>query len=364
MIELKAELFQDLASLEGIRTGLQNAVRLEHATIPPYLYALYSLKQGTNEEITDLVGGIVAEEMAHLALAANVLNAIHGTPAIDDPSLLPAYPGPLPGGVDTGLQVRLRPFSKDVVRDTFMVIEHPEHSLASEHPPESPPAAAAVPQKTIGAFYSKISQAIGELGEGIFTGHPERQVSQGFAAVEVIPVTDVASAQRAIEIIIEQGEGTSTSPVDPDGNPGDLAHYYRFEEIAEGRRLVRNTDAGPDTPSDQRWTFTGPPIPFDPAGVLPLISDPKVNDPSAPPTYAEGTTARRLCDTFNYTYTSLLKALHDVFNGKPETLPETIGLMWSLEQQFVEMAQFPADPSQPDGPRAAPSFEYQPINPG
>jgi rubrerythrin len=358
MIELNAELFQDLASVDGIRTGLQNAVRLEHATIPTYLYALYSLKKGTNEEIAKLVSGIVAEEMAHLALAANVLNAICGTPAIDDASLLPAYPGPLPGGVDTGLQVRLRPFSIDVVRDTFMVIEHPEHPL------EFPRAAAEVPQKTIGTFYAKISQAIGELGEGIFTGDPAKQVSQGFAAVEVIPVTDVASAQHAIEIIIEQGEGTSTSPVDPDGRPGDLAHYYRFQEIAEGRRLVPNPDAGPNTPPDQRWSFTGPPIPFEPAGVLPLVNDPKVNDPSTPPTYAEGTTARRLCDTFNYTYTSLLKALHDAFNGKPETLPAAIGLMWSLEQQFVEMAQFPADPSHQDGPRAAPSFEYEPIDPG
>jgi hypothetical protein len=357
MIELKAELFQDLDSLDGIRTGLQNAVRLEHATIPTYLYALYSLKKGTNEEIAKLIGGIVAEEMAHLALAANVLNAIHGTPAIDGPSLLPEYPGPLPGGVDSSLQVRLRPFSIKVVRDTFMVIEHPEHPIDFRS------AAAEVPQTTIGSFYAKISQTIGELGESIFTGDPAKQVSQGFAAVEVIPVTDVASAQHAIEIIIEQGEGTSTSPVDPDGRPGDLAHYYRFEEIARRRRLVRNPDAGPDTPPNKRWSFTGPKIPFKAAGVLRLVSDPKVNDPSKPPTYAEGTTARRLCDTFNYTYTSLLKTLHDSFNGNPGNLPAAIGLMWSLEQQFIEMAQFPADPAHPDGPRAAPSFEYQPINP-
>ena len=357
MIELKAELFQDLDSVDGLRTGLQNAVRLEHATIPTYLYALYSLKKGTNEEIATLVSGIVDEEMAHLALAANVLNAIGGTPAIDSRSLLPGYPGPLPGGVDSGLNVRLRPFSIDVVRDTFMVIEHPEHPL------EFPRAAAEVPQTTIGAFYAKISQAIGELGEGIFTGHPTKQVSQGFAAVEVTPVTDVASAQHAIEIIVEQGEGTRTSPVDPDGRPGNLAHYYRFQEIAEGRRLVPNPDAGPDTPPDQRWSFTGPEIPFDPAAILPLVSDPKINDPSKPPTYAEGTTARRLCDTFNYTYTSLLKALHDSFTGKPGNLPAAIGLMWSLEPQFIEMAQLPADPSHQDGSRAAPSFEYQPINP-
>lgn len=356
MIQLKAELFQNLASVDGIRIGLQNAVRLEHGTIPTYLYALYSLKKGTNEAIARLLSGIVAEEMAHLALAANVLNAIGGTPRIDDPSLFPAYPGPLPGGVDAGLQVRLRPFSIDVVRDMFMVIEHPDHPL------EFHDAAAEVPQETIGTFYEKISQAIAELGEGIFTGDAAKQVSQGFAAVELIPVTDVASAQHAIELIVEQGEGTRTSPVDPDGRPGDLAHYYRFQEIVEGRRLVANPEAGPDTPPDQRWSFTGPKIPFDPAGVLPLVSDPKVNDPSATPTYAAGTAARWLCDTFNYTYTSLLKALEETFNGKPDNLPAAIGVMWSLEQQFIEMAQFPSDTSDEDGSRAAPSFEYQPTN--
>ena len=352
MIELKAELFEDLESLDGIRTGLQNAVRLEHATIPTYLYALYSIRKGTNEEIANLVSSIVGEEMAHLALAANVLNAIQGAPAIADPKLLPAYPGPLPGGVDTSLTVRLRPFSIEVVRDTFMVIEHPDDGFEPHRP------IAAVPQKTIGMFYRKISDGIGVLGEDIFTGDSAKQVSQGFAAVEVIPVTDVASAQHAIEIIVEQGEGTKTSPVDPDGRPGDLAHYFRFWEIAEGRELV------PDQTVKEGWSFTGPEIPFDPEGILPLVSDPKVNDPRIRPTYAERTTARRLCDTFNYTYTSLLKALHDTFNGKPQTLPAAIGLMWSLEQQFLEMAQFPADPSRPDGPRAAPSFEFQPIDPG
>jgi rubrerythrin len=357
MVQLKAELFQNLDSLDGVRAALQNAIRLEHATIPTYLYALYSLEKGTNDEIADLISGVVAEEMAHLALAANVLNAIGGAPVIDDPSLLPAYPGPLPGGVDAGLQVHLTPFSIEVVRDTFMAIEHPEDPLSF------PRLAAEVPQETIGAFYAKISEAIGKLGEDIFTGDPADQVTQGFAAVEVIPVTDVASARKAIDIIVEQGEGTRTSPVDPDGRPGNLAHYYRFWEIAEGRQLVRNPRAGPDTPPDQRWSFTGPEIPFDPASVRALVSDPKVNDPGSPPTYGAGTAARRLCDTFNYTYTSLLKTLHDTFNGKPGNLPAAIGLMWSLEEQFIEMAAFPADPSQPDGLRAAPSFEYQPINP-
>jgi rubrerythrin len=358
-VQLKAELFDDLDTPGGVQRALQHAIQLEHATIPPYLYALYSLEPGTNEEIGALIGGVVAEEMAHLALAANVLNAIGGAPVIDRPGFIPTYPGPLPGGVDKGLTVHLAPFSKTVVEKTFMVIEHPEHEIKY---PKERALQAEPPQMTIGMFYTRISEAIGKLGEGIFTGNPAKQVVGGFSAVEVIPVTGVASAQEAIEIIIEQGEGTATEPLDPDGKPGDLAHYYRFAEIVNGRQLVRNPNAGPDTPPDERWSYTGPEIPCDETGVLNLVTDPTVSGPK--PTYAEGTTARHLCDTFNYTYTSLLKSLHDTFNGKPDALPAAIGLMWSLEQQFMEMTKTPVDPSDPKSKLAAPSFEYQPVNPG
>lgn len=355
MIQLRSELFEGLDTLDGVQAALINAIRLEHATIPTYLYALYSIEKGRNEEIAGLISGIVAEEMAHLALASNVLNAIGGSPKIDDPSLLPVYPGPLPGGVDEGLTVPLAPLSIDLVRDVFMDIEHPEHprdypTLKVEEPP----------QETIGMFYTKISEAIGKLGEGIFTGDPSKQVTHGFTLAEVIPVHDVASAQAAIETIIEQGEGTSESPVDPDGQPGDLSHYYRFAEIVEGNQLVPNPNAGPDTPLDERWSYTGPAIPFDAAGILPLVENPKVGDPTKPPTYAEGTAARLLCDTFNYTYTSLLKALETAFTGQPETLPAAVGLMWSLEQQFIEMTRIEVEP----GKVAGPSFEYLAVNPG
>jgi hypothetical protein len=54
MITLKAELFEDLnGTLAGLRSALQNAIELEHSTIPPYLYALYSLRQNRNVEIIE-----------------------------------------------------------------------------------------------------------------------------------------------------------------------------------------------------------------------------------------------------------------------------------------------------------------------
>src|SRR5215510_3787075 len=168
MITLKTELFEYLdGTLEGLKRALQSAIELEHATIPPYLYALYSIRRNTNIEIADLVDSIVVQEMLHMAIDCNILNAIGGEPRIDDPRFVPKYPGHLPGGVEGSLVVGLAPFSKQVVKDTFMVIEEPERPL--EFPVEET-AVAAKPQETIGQFYQGIIKQIGKLGNGIFTG--------------------------------------------------------------------------------------------------------------------------------------------------------------------------------------------------
>ena len=62
-------------SQSEMQDALQYAIQLEHATIPPYLTALYSLKPGTNEAIAGLMKGIVFQEMQHMTLAANMLTA-------------------------------------------------------------------------------------------------------------------------------------------------------------------------------------------------------------------------------------------------------------------------------------------------
>ena len=98
MIQIKAEAFACLnGTIEGLRKALQTAIELEHSTIPPYLYALYSLKPGTNGEIGRLLLSVIQQEMLHMALDCNILNAINGSPDIDKPHFIPKYPGPLPG---------------------------------------------------------------------------------------------------------------------------------------------------------------------------------------------------------------------------------------------------------------------------
>ena len=75
-----------ITTLNDLRAHLQWAIELEHATIPPYLCALYSIKPGKNTDAAAAITSVFVEEMLHLTLAANVLNAIGGAPVIDAPS--------------------------------------------------------------------------------------------------------------------------------------------------------------------------------------------------------------------------------------------------------------------------------------
>ena len=341
MITLKAELAQGLEDPVALCSALQTAIELEHATIPPYLYALYSL-EGPNQEIAALLRSVVVEEMTHMGLVCNILNAIGGAPDIDAPHFIPAYPGPLPGAVEHQLIVPLSPFTQDVVSSVFMVIEEPEDPLEF-------PTLELAAQLTIGQFYEAIAQQLTTVGESIFTGDPAKQVTHDLGVEELVPITDLAGALNAIETIVEQGEGTTQVPTD---EQGELAHYYRFAEIHNGRRLVPNPDAPPDAPPQQRYSYSGQPIPFDGAGVRPLVLNPTTES------YETGTQARFANDSFNYTYTSLLKSLHATFNGQPDLLMTAVGLMESCKQQALEMGTLPIG----DGNVAGPSFQYRPTN--
>src|SRR4051794_4589696 len=70
---------------------LQTAIELELSTIPPYLVALLSIRNTANREAADLIRGTMIEEMLHLALVANVLNAVGGTVQLG-PDNIPSYP--------------------------------------------------------------------------------------------------------------------------------------------------------------------------------------------------------------------------------------------------------------------------------
>jgi hypothetical protein len=347
MIHLKRSLISTVprnfdARLAALKRHFQLAIELEHATIPPYLYALYSIKDRCNLEIAGLMLSIVKQEMLHMSLDCNILNAIGGAPKIDDPKFIPSYPGPLPGGVEGGLIVPLAPLSKQVAHDVFMVIEAPETTVDGD-----PSSEEGI---TIGAFYQHLKGEIVALNKkkNIFTGDPARQLRVGFAELQDAGVIDQSSALSAIELIVEQGEGTSTSPLDPER---ELAHYYKYAEIYHGRKLIPNPDlvAAKQTP----WVFKGHPIAFDPSGVFPVIVNPSAA------TYAGHPRLQDLNRTFNTTYSVLLRRLHQVFNGRPDWLgPALLGMQNMKQQAQLLMAQDIVP-----GQTAGPTFEYIPADP-
>src|SRR5262245_61460413 len=113
-------------TLQDAITLLQMAIELEFGTLPPYLYALYSIRPGTNPVASDRIKAIAMEEMVHMCLACNILNALGTNPILTAPT----YPGPLPGGISGGgkeaLIIHMFPFSKNAMAQA-MAIEEPEH---------------------------------------------------------------------------------------------------------------------------------------------------------------------------------------------------------------------------------------------
>jgi hypothetical protein len=315
---------------------LQNAIELEHSTIPPYLTALFSLKPGTNQDIACLIRSVVVQEMLHMTISANILIAIGGHPEINHKNFIPDYPGHLPMNVGD-LWVGIEAFSIPLVQNVFMAIEQPEHPAKVTKLFEATLEEFA----TIGQFYDALKEQIQKLGPKIFVetkAPPQVVVSKWFSQNELFPITDPDSACRAIDVIKIEGEGT---PSDPFASPFDLAHYFKFAEIVEGRKVI-------STPTG--FSYGGDPIPFDPSGVWPLRPNCKIAD------FAPNTQARTRITQFAYDYANLLNALHHAFNDDPSCIDVAIGLMYDLRVLSAALMQTP-DPTKA-GFNVGPSFEY------
>jgi hypothetical protein len=339
---LDRPLYMQLDSVEDLLIALQQAVELEHSTIPPYLCALYSIKPGLNTEVAELIRSVVIEEMLHMALVANLLVSLGVAPRIGYPGFVPRYPGPLPGGLRAGLNVRLRRCSIPQIRDVFMSIEQPEVTVEPVSRQACPDDPVDPQLFTIGWFYDEIKRSLVDLtnaGEISF-GHAERQVSDWTGTGKLYVITSLDEAIKAISEIKEQGEGATA--LDPDDSDRELAHYYKFSEIVAGRRIVIDKTG---------FSYSGAPIPFDPDGVWPMMDDPDTA------LLAPGSRARLLTDQFSETYQALLNGLHRTFNGEPGYLNQAIGIMYSLS---VVARQLMQTPSGLDGTTAGPSFQLPP----
>lgn len=329
---------QGIKTLADLQEHLQVALEIEHATVPPYLCALYSLEAGANFEVAAILRSVVMEEMLHMALVANLLNALGGRPSVTHKGFIPEYPTTLPHG-DHSFEVHLCRFSPEAI-ETFLKIERPAGRKA---PPE------AHHYHTIGQFYDAIEKGLEKLCRGPAHYRHRRDCQLGPGEYyggggRLFVIDDFDSARRAIAEIRDQGEGHGgifDHDVEYFGEGKEPAHYYRFLEIKLGRRFV----AG-DRPDRAP---TGPELPVSWDQVHPMRQDPRAN------AYAQGTEIRRQMDAFNRLYSRLLAQLQAAFDGQKGALGVAANVMFELKYAATALMKVPSG----DGSRTVgPSFEF------
>jgi hypothetical protein len=337
------------------------AAELEHAIMCQYLYAAFSVKQSLDEGLSEsqlqsadrwrqTVAHVATQEMLHLALVQNLLTSIGAAPHLSRPNLPPP-----PGRYPPAVSLTLLPFGEPALRH-FMFLERPE-GLALGDPlldgalERAVPAVALgeiVPQlqnfATMGHLYRSIEDGVHHLadlyGEArLFCGPPRAQASADhFGWPELVIVRDTASAQQAIDTIIEQGEG-------PRGD-WRSAHFGQFVNILDEYLALRQAEptfepARPVLPANVRF--------HERATAVPLISDP---------------TAARCADLFNVGYEVLLLVLQRYFAHTGETdahlkvlADVALGLMFEVIKPLGELVtRLPVGAQYPDR-TAGPSFE-------
>lgn len=351
-----------ITTVDQLKYYLIQAMKIEHATIPPYMTALYSIKPGHNLEASHIIRAVAVEEMLHLTLVANVYNAVGGTfdsPVLTAPDFVPRYPSYLPTG-STDFKVGLGKFSRETV-ETFRKIER------SEHVEEGQPLVASRsleeyllevigydPTKdfySIGLFYAEIIRGLNALykekGDALFCGDFERQITPAYyynGGGDIIPVNDLRSAIRALKVIQEQGEGSRNETIYDAER--ELAHDYRFQQILLGQYYTIDKDD--PTKSDRPNEPTGKKFTVDWDAVYPIKENAKLSD------YPEGSEVRAAALEFHSAYSDFLAQIQYAFNGHPEHLIPAVGGMFRLKEKTNSLMRNPI-PGSP-GVNAAPLF--------
>lgn len=348
-----------ITDLDSLHRHLYAAMQLEHATIPLYLTALYSIKPGTNAEGFHILRAVAVEEMLHLTLVGNLINAIGGKPDLTRADFVPDYPTYLPDG-EQDFTVSLQRFSPAAI-ETFLKIERPASlphgtpNLLNRTRRSTGLLHAAHPGReeeehffSIGEFYKAIEAGLdhlyAEMGDALFSGDPSRQIGPEYyysGGGGLIAVTDMASAKAALDLIAEQGEGVTGHIFDEEG---EIAHYYRFQQLLLGRFYQEGDQ--PDHP-------TGGPVAVDWDAVLPIKTNAKMSD------YPEGSALWQAARDFNADYAAYLRLLTQAFDGQPALFIDAVGAMFRIKDAMLQLMRHPL----PDGSgqTAAPTFQIAAV---
>jgi CDGSH-type Zn-finger protein len=347
---------------EALIYMLCEAAELEHGIMCQYLFAAFSLKQRDDEGLMKreleavsrwraAISHVATEEMLHLALVHNLLSAIGAAPHFGRPNL-PAPAHHYPAGVN----LTLVPFGEQALQH-FIFLERPEGMEYEGAEGLDMPVHEAVPLMaerdivpqpqdfaTVGHLYRSIEQGFAHLSEkfgeqNLFVGPVRAQaIPENFGWPQLVTVTDLASAQRAIDTILEQGEGAR--------GHWEHAHFGQFVQILDEYREM--VEANPEFEAVRPVMF---------ATVRLCEGDETV------PRIAERVTSR--CgDLFNVSYEILLQMMERYFahteetEGQLGTLADaTVALMLRVLKPLGNLiTTLPVGPEFP-GMNAGPSFE-------
>ncbi|MDW9378808.1 ferritin-like protein [Chryseobacterium sp. JV558] len=378
---------------------LQTAILIEHSTIPPYLTALYSIKDGTNALASQIIRSVAVEEMLHLIMVCNVLNAIDIQPSVNKQENYPTYPMKLPMNVD--FYIGLETFSSNSIA-TFIAIESPSKPLVKapkyDHETdtfESYSQRVAVQENnfwtlenmkgfimenvyTIGEYYDvlffyivvfqitayyknhgSLPKNFEELNKGgIFTGKPEKQIrpEQYYGSGGKLHFVEALAGVIAVfQEIKGQGEGADDSIFDVDSSQFEegveLAHYFRFKEVFH-EHFYLGGNYEPFMDENGMMPVTTPPngknLPVEWDAAYPMKPNPKVED------YIKNKELHAQGVEFNKTYRRLLDAIQSAVEGNQRELEKSIMYMYALKEQAVNLMKQPLDAHT----NAGPTFEY------
>jgi hypothetical protein len=244
---------------EALVYTLGKAAALEQLVMCQYLYAAFSMKDreddGLAQEQLDATRRwrrelihIAEQEMLHLALVQNLLTAVGASPSFGRPN----FPLP-PHAYPAGIRMELLPFDETSLRH-FIYLERPDGlDMADQDALAALDKAAPLPAAnedeigprlqdfaTIGELYRAIELGLDRLAERLgadrlFLGPPAAQATPShFRLPDLLPVTDLASAHAAIDVIVEQGEGAR----------GDWrnAHFGRLVTVLDEFLDLRDAD--------------------------------------------------------------------------------------------------------------------------
>ena len=236
---------------------LTEAAELEHGIMCCYLFSAFSMKSDVEEGISEEQLGFVRrwrrtilqisiEEMLHMCHACDLLTAVGGAPHLRRPNL-PVSPKAYP----PSFKLELVPFCRESL-ENFVFIERPEEPEAGAGNGASSELSIPLPPKLSDIFSSaRDYQNQGRLYRGIedglqylsqkygqdrlFLAPPEAQIAGDYFTLPALePVTDLASAEAALQAIIVQGEGAR--------GVTEGSHHSRFLAIQEEYESILKDD--------------------------------------------------------------------------------------------------------------------------